>query len=282
MVKVIKKNNGFTLVELIISMAILGIVLTSIFSFFNFGNRIFNLGTKKSELQGDTRNAIDYVNRQISNATSLNIMPISNCLSEVGSPTTPSNYEYMYIEGDKLYHYKNTGSVAKVVVENIDAANSGFEKIYENTISFKIKSSIATQNYNTEIRLKLQNFSLMKPVSYIVGLTSGVAIRYTKEEISISPISVASVSISPIGPTSIAADKGELQFTAEVLPYDAKDREVTWTVDYTGLAIPGLAYIDNNGLLKAVKNGSVNVIAKAKDENFQSTPTTVVISNQTP
>ncbi|MFA8300201.1 MAG: Ig-like domain-containing protein [Hyphomicrobiales bacterium] len=73
---------------------------------------------------------------------------------------------------------------------------------------------------------------------------------------------VSSITVSgEEGKTSIDATAGTLQMEVEVLPADATDKSVTWSVNNK----MGEASIDDNGLLSAISNGPVTVRATAND-----------------
>jgi uncharacterized protein YjdB len=93
--------------------------------------------------------------------------------------------------------------------------------------------------------------------------------------ISNQVIAVTSITIS--GGTAITIDGGTLQLTASVLPANATNKTVTWSIS------GGSAYATINastGLLTAVDNGSVTVRATAADGSGVFGTTTVTISNQ--
>ncbi len=79
------------------------------------------------------------------------------------------------------------------------------------------------------------------------------------------------------GATTIQADNGTLQMEAEVLPANATDRSVTWSVDNG----TGEATISASGLLTAVDDGTVTVIATSAD-GLVSGELVITISNQNP
>ncbi|MEC0167510.1 pectinesterase family protein [Paenibacillus graminis] len=81
--------------------------------------------------------------------------------------------------------------------------------------------------------------------------------------------------------SAIEADKGTLQLQAEVLPKQAANRNVVWTVTETdGLTSTAKAAIDQNGLLKARLNGTVRVTASAADGSGISASLDIAISGQ--
>jgi len=78
------------------------------------------------------------------------------------------------------------------------------------------------------------------------------------------------------GATAITTHRGALQMLATVLPVDAGNRAVTWTV--TNLS--GSATISADGMLTAVSNGTVQVIATANDGSGVSGELEITISGQ--
>ncbi len=93
-----------------------------------------------------------------------------------------------------------------------------------------------------------------------------------------NPIPVSSISISSEGNNNeITTKGGTLQFSAQVLPENANDKSITWSVNN-----PSVAGIDQNGLLTAFNNGSVTIAATANDGSDVSGNMLIHVSNQNP
>lgn len=65
MKSIIRKQNGFTLIELIVAIAIASLVIMVAASLTIFGYNTFIKGNRQSELQENTRLATDYIDKQI-------------------------------------------------------------------------------------------------------------------------------------------------------------------------------------------------------------------------
>lgn len=85
------------------------------------------------------------------------------------------------------------------------------------------------------------------------------------------------VKVEGDGEPSITAKDGTLQLVAEVSPFYAENKEVTWSIEND----TGEATIDNNGLVTAVSNGSVIAKATATDESGIAGELTITILGQT-
>jgi uncharacterized protein YjdB len=75
---------------------------------------------------------------------------------------------------------------------------------------------------------------------------------------------------------SISTDKGTYQVNAAILPADATDKTLTWTIT-EGM---GKANISSTGLISAIANGTVKVKAEANDGSNVSGTLDIVITNQ--
>ncbi|WEK55043.1 MAG: Ig-like domain-containing protein [Candidatus Cohnella colombiensis] len=93
---------------------------------------------------------------------------------------------------------------------------------------------------------------------------------------------VNSVSVTGAGGATIIATKdGTLQISATVLPANATNKLVSWTVVNTDNSVTDLATINSVGLLSAVKDGTVKVVATANDGSNVTGTLTITISGQT-
>ena len=61
----IKNRKGFTLIELMIVLALLGVIITSAFSVFSFGFKSFNAQTDNIDNQSKVRHAINDISKEI-------------------------------------------------------------------------------------------------------------------------------------------------------------------------------------------------------------------------
>jgi hypothetical protein len=87
---------------------------------------------------------------------------------------------------------------------------------------------------------------------------------------------VESIDIAP-ATTEITTDNGTIQFAPVILPEDATDKTLSWTVEN----LTGRATISSTGLLTAVLDGEVSVSCQATDGSFTiAEPVTITISNQ--
>ncbi|MBN2273765.1 MAG: Ig-like domain-containing protein [Bacteroidales bacterium] len=78
------------------------------------------------------------------------------------------------------------------------------------------------------------------------------------------------------GTSVITTDKGTLQLSAAVLPSNATDKTVTWSITNG----TGQATISSTGLVTAVANGTVTAKATANDGSGVSGSLVIIISNQ--
>jgi Leucine-rich repeat (LRR) protein len=94
----------------------------------------------------------------------------------------------------------------------------------------------------------------------------------------VSTVLVSSITVQGQGGAStITTAGGTLQMEANVLPANADDGTYTWSV----MDGSGSATIDANGLLTAITDGTVDVIATANDASGIAGTATITISNQT-
>ncbi|KRE71347.1 Ig-like domain-containing protein [Paenibacillus sp. Soil750] len=94
-------------------------------------------------------------------------------------------------------------------------------------------------------------------------------------------IPTTSVQISAAsGLSAITSDNGTLQMSAQVLPVNASSNSVTWSVYNADGSTTDKARISTTGLLTAVKNGQVKVVANAYDGSGAAASTLIDISGQ--
>ncbi len=87
---------------------------------------------------------------------------------------------------------------------------------------------------------------------------------------------VSSIKISTVGNlVSITKPRGTLAMIANILPKNASDTSIIWTVNNSSIAT-----ISSSGLLTAINNGIVKVTAKANDGSNVSDSITITISSQ--
>ncbi|WP_370575092.1 Ig-like domain-containing protein [Methanomethylovorans sp.] len=104
----------------------------------------------------------------------------------------------------------------------------------------------------------VQDFT--KPVTYTLRSADGTAESYTVT-VNVAPVSVISITLAGEGAVTAVEAGKTLQMNATVLPTNAADRNVMWSV----VAGTGNATISQTGLLTGIKPGTVTVRATASD-----------------
>jgi uncharacterized protein YjdB len=104
------------------------------------------------------------------------------------------------------------------------------------------------------------------------GITDSLEVVITHQRIPVSSITLAGEG----GSSTIDRDSGTLQLYAHVLPANATDTTLTWTV----ISGTGQASISETGLLKAIYDGKVTVVATANDGSGVTDSLVITITNQ--
>jgi hypothetical protein len=95
--------------------------------------------------------------------------------------------------------------------------------------------------------------------------------------VSTDVIPVTGITVTgPAGATTITSDNGTLQLSAAILPANATNKTVTWSV----IMGTGEATINSTGLLSALTNGTVTVKAMANDGSGSYGTLIITLSNQ--
>lgn len=157
------------------------------------------------------------------------------------------------------------------------------------TVSLDDQSRIATVTFNATAsvtgtgsigvaNIKVPGVTIEPTPEHVIlaeGVTAdigGDGDQDSESEVQVSEIVVTSQS----GETTISTPGGTLQLVATVLPEDAADKSVTWTV----LNGTGEATVSEDGLVTAVKDGTVKVRATANDGSNIYGEIEIVISGQ--
>lgn len=125
-----KQNNnrikGFTLIELVVTIAMLGIVILAVLNFFTYNLSTYSRGSEKADVQFDVRMAADLITTELRNV--VDISTTDNTLNtvldlSVISAKYPSvksvNFE---ITKEDLNYF-----VIYTVTGNADSGNSNYE-----------------------------------------------------------------------------------------------------------------------------------------------------------
>lgn len=185
-------------------------------------------------------------------------------------------------------------AIEQVLVTDITVSGvSGISTISTNRGTLQLSALVLPSNAtNKMVSWSIQNGTGQATISstgLVTALTNGTvtAIATAKDgsgvqgrmNISISGqnISVVSISITPsTGDPLISQTGGTLQLTASVMPANASNRSITWSI----INGSGQAVINSSGLVTAVSNGTVTVRATANDGSGVSGSLVITISNQ--
>lgn len=136
------------------------------------------------------------------------------------------------------------------------------------TESFDVIAPSTPGTYNLYIRTHSTNSCGGTPQGTLYTLSNSVVV---------TPILVTGISVTGAGNAeTISTDDGTLQMSAEILPTNATDKTVAWSVTPG----TGTGSIDSSGLLTAISDGTVTVTATANDGSLITGAKDIIISNQ--
>lgn len=264
-----KRKKGFTLIELIVVISLLGFVLLIAFNMQLFGNKVYNKGSSKADIQSNLRLSSNFISDKIRYASNVKIL--------TGMPSSPDpTKEYIYSEGGVLKLYSQ-GNVSNISGGLPDVASTlYFEDADAQTVYFKINGDKKGENYQIDSSVYMLNVGTGG-----IGTSNGSAIEFVEgipvnSDINAKPVESVNIYAVPSGTTEIN-QTGTLQFVYTVTPADASINTVSWAV----VGSSPYAAITQTGLLTvtAAPAGTViQVQATALDgSGVKSTPYSVTV-----
>ncbi len=107
-----KKQDGLSLVELMIALSLLGIVLALGFMYFNFGVQAFDRGERQTIAQQASRITSDFVTAELRFAKEIEINPTDG-ISESGD-----GYRYIYLD-DKSILFRDENGNDRILADGL-------------------------------------------------------------------------------------------------------------------------------------------------------------------
>jgi len=117
-----RKNEGFTLVELIVVVVLLGILGTATFAFLGFGGNVFRDSVERSALASEGRFIVTRLSRELKNALPMSVRVNGTCV------------EFAPISASSLYLTLPTVSVDSDFI----VADSGFIEVLDDYVGSRV------------------------------------------------------------------------------------------------------------------------------------------------
>ena len=219
----LRNQQGFTLVELIVSMVIVTIVITVITSYFLAANRISILEQDQRDAQSEVRLAMDAILKEARYATQVEVVPVATAES--------TTQNAIYIKDGTILFKENGSMIREINGEfvTLDFSAQG------DAIDVTIESTYRGQTYPLQATFQFPNLHLAK--SGVIG-GSDNAIRYTTVVTGTmsAPAPVPTITRNPSeNPTTAPSIDFTVQFNQAVTGFEEGDLVVS------GVAISSFA-----------------------------------------
>ena len=141
------KNRGFTLIEILITLALLTIVTALSFSLYSHFNNSFNIANRQSDLQWGARLAKAKIEAEVRYARPITIMNYT----DLAGTTLNSHQKAIYIENGSMGTLKmiaGTGDAADLLGNSATGIQMSltFTKIVDNRLRIKVNCQVANSN----------------------------------------------------------------------------------------------------------------------------------------
>jgi prepilin-type N-terminal cleavage/methylation domain-containing protein len=257
-----KGKKGFTLIELVVSLAVSSLLLLVLFSFSTIAFRMNKGINHYSQAQNVAQGYLQTIESQLRYANNLNI--------EHSAPDEfNESMRYIYSIDGEVFK-KNAGGNADSLLPNLYNGEYNIDLNFKAVNSKVVEISLAVFNNTTKLYSITSKLHINNIISgSITGESQGSCVSYELKGISVSSILISS-------PRAMIDKPGEpMQLSAEIYPVNAENKGIAWSVDN-----PEIATITQTGLLQPLKNGVVAVTATALDGSGVQASKEIIITNQ--
>lgn len=111
--EVVKKQQGLSVVELMVALSLLGVILALGYMFFSFGSNSFNRGEKQAIAQQGVRLTSTFITGELRYALKLDIVSVS------AIPSSGDGFRYIYLDEGSIIYINENGE-DRVIANSID------------------------------------------------------------------------------------------------------------------------------------------------------------------
>lgn len=207
------KRKGVTLIELVVVIALIGIVISVVFSMFFFGRNTFSRGENQYDLQTEGRFAIESLSQDLRFVREIEIV-------DDFSVASPDPYETMlYYDSANNQIVKSFAGITTVYELNTSSVSPlVFKKSSSNRLHYMLTGEDSGQNFTVQSDITLLNVSDIdvSALTDTVNLT-GEAILFTTPEAYLAQTLSPTVTLPT--PNANTATHVELIYNQPVTAY---------------------------------------------------------------
>lgn len=183
--KSFKKNNGVTLVELLVVLGIIGLAISGILLIFVFGTRVFNFGSSQYDIQGNARFASQVLNEEVKYAADIEILDWDDMIVgyRTDHTTIPVYENYIYYDNTNGIIYKANRFSIKSQVIGINGVLNFKSVFSDKVLKYNITAVNGSRSYTMNNELLSLNLGLgSSPTIKTIELDNpndgGVVLKY--------------------------------------------------------------------------------------------------------
>ena len=175
--RVYRESGGFTLIELMVTLALLGLVIAGGFSIYFFADRSFFSGSVMADVQADMQIAMLRITEEVRLAHSLELM----ATSDVPATVSHDDEHYLFVKDGSVFLRTKASPPDRLILQG-DSAETGYHIAFErgsqapNLIGITLSSDHPRVNYELASELQVLNLRTVG----IKGAGPTGAIRFTK------------------------------------------------------------------------------------------------------
>jgi prepilin-type N-terminal cleavage/methylation domain-containing protein len=143
----IKNDKGFSLVEILVTMAILGVILTAIYSLFISANKSQISQDLEVEMQQNARSALEFITREFKNMNVLSCL--QNTTTTCGNPNDVINFSSMLDTNSRIFSWSSTDNILRFSMAPSGSENR--QPLADNITTVSLNPFGADNNITTAI-----------------------------------------------------------------------------------------------------------------------------------
>ncbi|MBS3968852.1 MAG: prepilin-type N-terminal cleavage/methylation domain-containing protein [Clostridia bacterium] len=156
-IKNIKNQAGLSLIELVLTLVLLGMILAIGYNFFFLGYTSFVRGEAQSIIQSYTRNTAAIITKDLRNATKIGVF------NDLTDAAVQANERVFYLENNRVYHQQGTSQILYETEPFISDINFELEVANDKyVLVFIIEGNKDGKIYIIESNVLLNNISYEK------------------------------------------------------------------------------------------------------------------------